>query len=96
MKVKYSYDQVNEEAIPFVLPLRNGEGHDIDADIDMANSTWSRWLMMEDWMLGRREPGGAGAMDDDGDDDYDYDGGGRYRGKNVVGVKREERDIDDL
>jgi len=58
--VKHTYDQVHDESVPYVMPLRNKRDHgdfDIDADVEMAEEVWSKWLAMEDWMLGSREPG---------------------------------------
>ncbi|KAI5784710.1 hypothetical protein EDC01DRAFT_618586 [Geopyxis carbonaria] len=50
--VKRDYDHVVEEAIPYLKPLSRVD----DGEIQAAEGTWSRWLAMEDWMLGNRAP----------------------------------------
>lgn len=52
MKVKQSYDMTPEETVPFLSPLKNASEEEIVA----AESTWSEWLAMQDWMLGPRAP----------------------------------------
>lgn len=41
-----------EETVPFLKPLQNVRGEELEA----AEKSWSSWLAMEDWMLGPREP----------------------------------------
>lgn len=53
--VKKDYDNVNDEAIPYLKPLQNVE----DDEIENSEKNWSEWLAMEDWMLGSRAPGHA-------------------------------------
>ncbi|KAI9755759.1 MAG: hypothetical protein M1815_004654 [Lichina confinis] len=50
--VKKGYDMSAEETVPFLRPLRQP----LDAEIQMAEKTWSEWLAMEDWMVGPRAP----------------------------------------
>ena len=52
MKVKQAYDMSAEETCPFLSPLRDAT----EAEIQAAESTWSEWLAMQDWMLGSRSP----------------------------------------
>lgn len=52
MKVKQSYDMSPEETVPFLKPLSNVS----EIEIQAAESTWSEWLAMQDWMLGPRAP----------------------------------------
>lgn len=52
MKVKQAYDMSPEETVPFLRPLENVSEKEIQA----AESTWSEWLAMQDWMLGPRSP----------------------------------------
>jgi hypothetical protein len=57
--VKKQYDEVIDEAVPYLIPLSKVQ----NAEIEGAESLWSRWLAMEDWMLGARAP--AGDMGDE-------------------------------
>ena len=52
MNVKQAYDMSPEETVPFLRPLENVSEKEIQA----AESTWSEWLAMQDWMLGPRAP----------------------------------------
>lgn len=52
MKVKQAYDMSPQETVPFLRPLSNVTEKEIQA----AESTWSEWLAMQDWMLGPRAP----------------------------------------
>lgn len=52
MKVKQAYDMSPEETCPFLSPLRDAS----EVEIQAAESTWSEWLAMQDWMLGPRSP----------------------------------------
>lgn len=52
MKVKQAYDMSAEETCPFLSPLREAT----EVEIQAAESTWSDWLAMQDWMLGPRSP----------------------------------------
>ncbi|KAF3079207.1 hypothetical protein TWF569_010688 [Orbilia oligospora] len=45
--VKKEYDQVSDEAIPFLRPLDNVG----DAEVRAAEASWSDWLALEDWMF---------------------------------------------
>ncbi|KAF1354897.1 hypothetical protein BDV97DRAFT_374836 [Delphinella strobiligena] len=49
---KKQYDMNPEETVPFLKPLQNVRGEELEA----AENSWSSWLAMEDWMLGPREP----------------------------------------
>lgn len=52
LSTKSQYDQSAEETVPFLRPLRNAQEYEIRE----AESRWSEWLAMEDWMLGARSP----------------------------------------
>lgn len=56
-RVKASYDMDGEQMIPFLKPLQNVS----EKEIISAETSWSEWLAMQDWMLGPRAP-----MDVDG------------------------------
>ena len=51
-KVKYQYDILPYETVPFLKPLQNVHL----AEIEAAEKSWSQWLAMEDWMVGPRAP----------------------------------------
>lgn len=51
LRVKASYDMEGEH-IPFLKPLQNVS----EKEIVSAESSWSEWLAMQDWMLGPRAP----------------------------------------
>ncbi|KAK3325678.1 hypothetical protein B0H66DRAFT_134757 [Apodospora peruviana] len=55
LKVKESYDMGDEQVVPFLKPLQNVS----EKEIQGAETTWSEWLAMQDWMLGPRAPEGA-------------------------------------
>lgn len=48
--VKEHYDMTPQESVPFMKPLQNVH----EAEIESAEKSWSRWLAMQDWMLGPR------------------------------------------
>ncbi|KAG9240532.1 hypothetical protein BJ878DRAFT_283938 [Calycina marina] len=52
LKVKQHYDMSEEETCPFILPLRRTT----ELELQAADSAWSEWLAMGDWMLGPRSP----------------------------------------
>lgn len=52
LSVKRSYDMDDGQAVPFLRPLRDVTV----AEIEAAESGWSEWLAMQDWMLGPRAP----------------------------------------
>lgn len=52
LKVKQAYDMGPEETVPYLSPLKDAS----EKEIQMAESTWSEWLAMQDWMLGPRSP----------------------------------------
>ncbi|KAL8825458.1 MAG: hypothetical protein Q9170_007781 [Blastenia crenularia] len=56
--VKKDYDMGPTETVPFMRPLQNPVGQEIEA----AEKTWSEWLAMEDWMVGPRAPEGMQGM----------------------------------
>lgn len=64
LRVKTSYDMDDGQMIPYLKPLQNVS----EKEIVSAESNWSEWLAMQDWMLGPRAPvdvdavgsGGAG------------------------------------
>lgn len=49
---KSSYDILPDEQTPFLRPLRDPSEEEIRA----AETRWSEWLAMEDWMVGARSP----------------------------------------
>jgi hypothetical protein len=50
--VKRTYDMSSHETVPYLKPLQNVQ----PAEIEGAEGAWSRWLAMEDWMVGPRAP----------------------------------------
>lgn len=52
LKVKANYDMDGEQIIPFLKPLQNVS----EKEIVSAETSWSDWLAMQDWMLGPRAP----------------------------------------
>ncbi|KAL2865751.1 uncharacterized protein BJX67DRAFT_357195 [Aspergillus lucknowensis] len=49
---KAAYDILPDEHTPFLRPL-----HDTtEQELSMAETQWSEWLAMEDWMVGPRSP----------------------------------------
>jgi hypothetical protein len=58
-KVKYQYDIAPDQLVPFLRPL---QGASID-EIESAEKNWSKWLAMEDWMVGPRDPDFATVAD---------------------------------
>ncbi|CAG8973783.1 hypothetical protein HYALB_00006328 [Hymenoscyphus albidus] len=52
MKVKQAYDMSPQETVPFLKPLVDVS----EVEIQAAESSWSEWLAMQDWMLGPRAP----------------------------------------
>ncbi|KAF8858612.1 hypothetical protein BDZ45DRAFT_673884 [Acephala macrosclerotiorum] len=52
LKVKQAYDMSPDETIPYLSPLKDAS----EKEIQMAEAEWSRWLAMQDWMLGPRTP----------------------------------------
>lgn len=56
LKVKSQYDMEDGQTVPFLRPLQNVTEEEIQA----AESNWSEWLAMQDWMLGPRAPPDVG------------------------------------
>ncbi|KAI1342623.1 hypothetical protein F5Y15DRAFT_310219 [Xylariaceae sp. FL0016] len=52
LDVKSQYDMPDGQTIPFLRPLQNVTLEEIDA----ANESWSKWMAMQDWMLGPEDP----------------------------------------
>ncbi|KAG5978138.1 hypothetical protein E4U55_006358 [Claviceps digitariae] len=52
LKVKAQYDMGNGQTVPFLRPLVNVTENEIIS----AETNWSDWLAMQDWMLGPRAP----------------------------------------
>jgi hypothetical protein len=50
--VKQAYDITPDETCPFLIPLSGAT----EEEIQSAESAWSEWLAMQDWMLGPRSP----------------------------------------
>lgn len=49
---KAAYDILPDEQAPFLRPLREAT----EEELRIAESRWSEWLAMEDWMVGPRSP----------------------------------------
>lgn len=56
VQVKSQYDMDEGQTVPFLRPLQNVK----EEEIQGAESTWSEWLAMQDWMLGPRAPPNVG------------------------------------
>ncbi|KAI9867313.1 MAG: hypothetical protein M1813_009591 [Trichoglossum hirsutum] len=54
--VKHDYDMLPDETVPFLRPLQGP----VNGEIEAAESKWSEWLAMEDWMVGPRAPDSMG------------------------------------
>lgn len=52
LRVKTSYDEGDGQTVPFLKPLQGVS----EKEIVGAESSWSEWLAMQDWMLGPRAP----------------------------------------
>ncbi|PHH64895.1 hypothetical protein CDD81_3752 [Ophiocordyceps australis] len=52
LKVKTAYDMPDGQSVPFLRPLQGVS----EREIANAESSWSDWLAMQDWMLGPRAP----------------------------------------
>ncbi|KAJ6438691.1 glucose-repressible protein [Purpureocillium lavendulum] len=55
LKVKANYDMEDGQTVPFLRPLQGVTNKEILS----AESNWSEWLAMQDWMLGPRAPPGV-------------------------------------
>ena len=60
LRVKTSYDMAEGQFVPFLRPLQ----HVSEREIEAAETNWSEWLAMQDWMLGPRAPPGSDAKPD--------------------------------
>ncbi|KAI0914046.1 hypothetical protein F4823DRAFT_558360 [Ustulina deusta] len=52
LDVKSQYDMPDGQTIPFLRPLQ----HVTEDEIVSAETNWSQWLAMQDWMVGPRNP----------------------------------------
>lgn len=52
MEVKQAYDMSNEQTVPYLSPLIEPT----EKEIQNAETKWSEWLAMQDWMIGPRAP----------------------------------------
>ncbi|KAI1809602.1 hypothetical protein GGS20DRAFT_274220 [Poronia punctata] len=52
LDVKSQYDMPDGQSIPFLRPLHNVT----EEEIVNAETNWSQWLAMQDWMIGPRNP----------------------------------------
>ena len=52
LKVKANYDMPDGQLVPFLSPLQRV----LEKEIQGAEHEWSKWLAMQDWMLGPRAP----------------------------------------
>ncbi|CAN8095411.1 unnamed protein product [Discula destructiva] len=83
VKVKASYDMDGEQMVPFLKPLQNVS----EKEIVGAETSWSEWLAMQDWMLGPRAP-----MDIDSGEQPPAEHGQQHHGQTRgVRVKQEEQ-----
>lgn len=55
LRVKANYDMEDGQSVPFLRPLQRVT----EVEIVNAESNWSEWLAMQDWMLGPRAPPGV-------------------------------------
>ena len=55
LRVKEHYDMDDGQTVPFLQPLEAV----YESEIQGAESNWSAWLAMQDWMLGPRAPPGV-------------------------------------
>ncbi|KAK3378392.1 hypothetical protein B0H63DRAFT_246326 [Podospora didyma] len=58
LKVKKAYDMGDDQTVPYLSPLQNVT----EEEIVSAESGWSEWLAMQDWMLGPRAPEAGNVM----------------------------------
>lgn len=56
LRVKANYDMEDGQSVPFLRPLQRVT----EVEIVSAESNWSEWLAMQDWMLGPRAPPSIG------------------------------------
>lgn len=82
VKVKASYDMDGEQMVPFLKPLQNVS----EKEIVGAETSWSEWLAMQDWMLGPRAPIDVDAGGGGGPGPAEHGGPGHG-----VRVKREDQ-----
>ena len=52
LDVKSQYDMPDDQSVPFLRPLQNVN----EKEIVSAETNWSEWLAMQDWMVGPRSP----------------------------------------
>ena len=52
LRTKAHYDILPYETVPFMRPLRDPQREELQA----ADTRWSQWLAMEDWMVGPNSP----------------------------------------
>ncbi|OKL55572.1 hypothetical protein UA08_09153 [Talaromyces atroroseus] len=52
LQTKAQYDVLPYETVPYLRPLRDPQ----EEELRVAESLWSQWLAMEDWMVGSRSP----------------------------------------
>ena len=52
LDVKSQYEMPDEQSVPFLRPLQNVN----EKEIVSAETNWSEWLAMQDWMVGPRSP----------------------------------------
>lgn len=79
VQVKMSYDMDDDQIVPFLRPMQNVS----EKEIVTAETRWSEWLALQDWMLGPRAPEGGG-------DAAASAPGGEARRRDQVFIKSEE------
>lgn len=90
VQVKISYDMDEDQAVPFLRSMQNVS----EKEIVGAETRWSEWLAMQDWMLGPRAPDGESSTGGGGGGGGGGGSGGesrrqRGRGHGRVPIKHE-------
>lgn len=60
LDVKRNYDEADGQTIPFLRPLQ----HATEEELASADSHWSEWLSMQDWLIGPRSIDNSNAEHD--------------------------------
>lgn len=97
LTVKATYDMGDDQACPFLAPLRDVT----EKEIEGAEASWSDWLAMQDWMLGPRAPppeseggrsGGGSGGGPSGNGQYSGSGGHGHGHGRSVRIKHEHEE----
>jgi hypothetical protein len=87
--VKQDYDMGPMETVPFLRPLQNAGGLEVEG----AERAWSEWLLMEDWMVGPRAPAEEGSDGAREAGEPDMSGGMGRGGRHGHGMPGSSRDV---